>query len=51
MATNAPSPAIIDKWNKQHAHVLAGGKSAVLQEFKTAEGYIDFKLLTSADVS
>ena len=28
--------------------MLAGGKSAVLQEFKTAEGYTDFKLLSSA---
>ena len=41
-------PAIIAKWNQTHAHVLPGGKSAVLQEFTTAEGYIDFKLLSSA---
>ena len=41
-------PAIIAKWNQTHAHVLAGGKSAVLQEFTTPEGYIDFKLLSSA---
>ena len=39
---------IIAKWNERHAHVLAGGKSAVLQEFKTPEGYTDFKLLSSA---
>src|SRR5262249_47759153 len=39
--------AIIAKWNERHAHVLAGGKSAVLQEFKTSEGYTDFKLLSS----
>jgi hypothetical protein len=39
---------IVAKWNERHAHVLAGGKSAVLQEFKTPEGYTDFKLLSSA---
>ena len=49
LATNtSSSSSIIGKWNKHHAHVLAGGKSAVLQEFRTAEGYIDFKLLSSA---
>jgi hypothetical protein len=49
VAANASSaPSIIDKWNKQHAHVLAGGKSAVLQELRTPEGHIDFKLLSSA---
>jgi hypothetical protein len=41
-------PPVIIQWNKRHAHVLAGGKSAVLQEFKSDEGYIDFKLLSSA---
>jgi Family of unknown function (DUF5906) len=40
-------PAVIAFWNKKHAHVLAGGKSAVLQEFKTLEGYTDFKLLSA----
>ena len=44
----ATNPPVIAKWNENHAHVLAGGKSAVLQEFKTAEGYTDFKLLSSA---
>jgi hypothetical protein len=38
----------IAQWNERHAHVLAGGKSAVLQEFTTPAGYIDFKLLSSA---
>jgi uncharacterized protein DUF5906 len=41
-------PPIIIKWNRSHAHVLAGSKSAILQEFTTAEGYVDFKLLSSA---
>jgi hypothetical protein len=40
--------ACIAEWNQQHAHVLAGGKSAVLREFTTAKGYIDFQLLPSA---
>lgn len=44
----ANTPAVIDAWNREYAHVLAGGKSAVLHEFKTAEGYVDFKLLSSA---
>jgi hypothetical protein len=44
----ATNPPVIVKWNQNHAHVLAGGKSAVLQEFKTPEGYTDFKLLSSA---
>ena len=44
----ADNPPVIAKWNENHAHVLAGGKSAVLQEFKTPEGYTDFKLLSSA---
>jgi hypothetical protein len=39
---------LITKWNERHAHVLAGAKSCVLQEFKTPEGYTDFKLLSSA---
>ena len=47
LATNTSPTSIIGKWNQRHAHVLAGGKSAVLQEFRTAEGYIDFKLLSS----
>ena len=42
------TPAVIAKWNKNHAHVLAGSKSCVLQEFKTADGFTDFKLLASA---
>jgi uncharacterized protein DUF5906 len=40
-------PPVISTWNERHAHVLAGGKSAVLQEFKSDEGYTDFKLLSS----
>jgi len=44
----ATIPAVIAEWNEHHAHVLAGSKSNVLQEFTTAEGYIDFKLLSSA---
>lgn len=47
-ANAAQAPSIVDKWNKDHAHVLAGGKSVVLQEFQTADGYTDFKLLSSA---
>jgi hypothetical protein len=39
---------IIAEWNKRHAHVLAGAKSCILQEFETPEGYTDFKLLSSA---
>lgn len=44
----ANTPSVVAAWNWEYAHVLAGGKSAVLQEFTTAEGYIDFKLLSSA---
>ena len=48
IAANDSHEKLIAKWNERHAHVLAGGKSAVLQEFKTPEGYTDFKLLSSA---
>lgn len=37
----ANNPPIISKWNKDHAHVLAGAKSAVLQEFKNADGHTE----------
>jgi hypothetical protein len=40
-------PEVIARWNKNHAHVLVGSKSAILQEFTTPEGYTDFKLLSS----
>ena len=41
-------PRIIEEWNQEYAHVLPGGASVILQEFKTAEGDIGFKLLSSA---
>ena len=44
----ANNPPLIAKWNENHAHVLAGAKSAVLQEFKNADGHTEFKLLSSA---
>ena len=39
---------IVETWNTNHAHVLAGGKSAILQEYHTVDGHTDFKLLASA---
>src|SRR5262249_36096940 len=35
------------KWNDQHAHVLSGSRSSVLQEFRSTEGHLEFKLLSS----
>ena len=41
-------PDFIARWNERHAHVLAGSKISVLHEYRTPEGYLDFKLLSSA---